>query len=250
MSYVPPKKNTAYVFYVGLVSQADTKLLQVNPTIAAGDFKVSIDGGALANPASIPAVTPAGSRMVQISLSAAEMNGDNITVVMSDAAGAEWCDQIANLQTSVRQIDDLSTYSGGAVSSVTGNIGGNVTGTVGSVVGAVGSVTGSVGSVVGAVGSVTGAVGSVTGNIGGNLLGTLSSTERNAISDALLKRDWTLVTGEAARSCLNAFRLLRNKWSISAGTMTVTKEDDSTAAWTAALTVDATASPITSSDPT
>lgn len=75
----------------------------------------------------------------------------------------------------------------GAVGSVTGNVGGNVTGSVGSVVGAVGSVTGnvggnvtgSVGSVVGAVGSVTGAVGSVTGNVGGNVVGTVASVVGN-----------------------------------------------------------------------
>ena len=47
--------------------------------------------------------------------------------------------------------------------AITGDITGNLSGSVGSVTGAVGSVTGAVGSVTGAVGSVTGAVGSVTG---------------------------------------------------------------------------------------
>lgn len=56
------------------------------------------------------------------------------------------------------------------------------------------------------------------------------------IADALLKRDMSAVTGEAARSPLNALRFLRNKWSISAGTLTVTKEDDATSAWTATVT--------------
>lgn len=56
------------------------------------------------------------------------------------------------------------------------------------------------------------------------------------IADAILKRDWSAVSGESARSMLNALRFLRNKWSIAAGVLTVTKEDDSTAAWTAALT--------------
>ncbi len=107
-TYVPAKKNTQYIFYVGLVSQANTKILQANPTIAAGDFKVSIDGGALNNPATLPTVTPAASKMVKIILSAAEMNGDNITIVCSDAAGAEWCDLIVNIQTAANQIDDLS----------------------------------------------------------------------------------------------------------------------------------------------
>lgn len=107
-TYAPPKAATAYIIYVALVSQADTKLMQVNPTIAAGDFKVSIDGGALANLATLPAVTPAGSVMVKISLSSGEMTGDNITVVCIDAAGAEWCSLVINLQTAARQFDDLA----------------------------------------------------------------------------------------------------------------------------------------------
>lgn len=77
----------------------------------------------------------------------------------------------------------------------------------------------------------------------------INSASANAIADALLKRDWDGLTGEAARSVLNALRFLRNKWSIAAGTLTVTKEDDSTSAWTAALTTDAAANPVTSSDP-
>lgn len=71
----------------------------------------------------------------------------------------------------------------------------------------------------------------------------------NANADALLKRDWTTITGEAARSVLNALRFLRNKWSISGTTLTVTKEDDATAAWTATVSTDAAADPITGNDP-
>jgi hypothetical protein len=107
-SYVTPKKNTAFIFYIGLMQQADTRLLRANPTLAAADFNVSIDGGTLNALGTTPTVTPAAGRMVKISLSAAEMNGDNITVVCSDSAGAEWCDQIINIQTSARQVDDLA----------------------------------------------------------------------------------------------------------------------------------------------
>lgn len=71
----------------------------------------------------------------------------------------------------------------------------------------------------------------------------------NNWADALLKRDWTSVTGEAARSCLNAFRFLRNKWTVSGGTLSVKKEDDSTEAWAAAVSSDAAAEPIIGSDP-
>src|SRR5215510_9301821 len=107
-TYVTPKKNTAFVMYVGLVSQADVNSFQSNPTLATGDAKVSIDGGTLNHLATLPDVDPNSSKLVKIDLSSSEMNGDNIQVVLSDAAGDEWCDCIINIQTTARQIDDLA----------------------------------------------------------------------------------------------------------------------------------------------
>lgn len=130
MTYIPAKKNTAFIFYAGLPSQSAPGTFQSNPTLAAGDFKVSIDGGALANLATLPTVTPSSSKMVKFSLSASEMNGDNITIVCSDAAGAEWYDVIASIQTSLLQIDDLATptnITAGTITTVSGNVG-SVTG--------------------------------------------------------------------------------------------------------------------------
>lgn len=71
----------------------------------------------------------------------------------------------------------------------------------------------------------------------------------NAVADATLKRDMSSVTGEASRSLLNAVRFLRNKWSISSSTLTVTKEDDATTAWTSALTTSSSGNPVSASDP-
>lgn len=68
-------------------------------------------------------------------------------------------------------------------------------------------------------------------------------------ADALLTRDWTMVTGAAARSVLNALRFLRNKWFVSGGTLTVTEEDDTTPAWTGTVDSDAGADPITGNTP-
>ena len=68
-------------------------------------------------------------------------------------------------------------------------------------------------------------------------------------ADALLKRDMSAVTGESARSPLNAIRFLRNKWDVAGGVLTVKKEDDATTAWTAAITSNASAKPIVGSDP-
>jgi len=77
----------------------------------------------------------------------------------------------------------------------------------------------------------------------------LAAGAATEIAETLLKIDMSTVTGEAARSPLNALRYIRNKVSIAAGTMTVTKEDDVTAAWTAAVVGTAGADPITSVDP-
>lgn len=78
---------------------------------------------------------------------------------------------------------------------------------------------------------------------------SLSSAGNNSVADALLNRDMSLVTDSNSRSPLNAFRFLRNKWSVATGTLTVTKEDDTTSAWTAVISTDAAALPVTGSDP-
>lgn len=185
-TYVPPKRATQFITYIGLPSQTSTASFQSNPTIAAGDFKVSIDGGALANLATLPAVTPASSKMVKITLSTSEMTGDNITVVCSDAAGAEWCDVIFNIQTAARQIDDLAfpntsgrgidVTAGGEVGIDWGNIGSPTT-TV-----ALSNTTVSSSQI---AASVTGAVGSVTGNVTGSI-GSLAAQAQTDVNDQVL----------------------------------------------------------------
>lgn len=68
----------------------------------------------------------------------------------------------------------------GQTFNLTGDITGNLSGSVGSVTGAVGSVTGAVGSVAGNVdGNVTGSVGSVLGNVDGNVTGSVGSVVGN-----------------------------------------------------------------------
>lgn len=108
-TYNTPKRATAFKFYIGLVDQANTKLLKANPTIASGDFQVSKDGGAFANLTTLPSANPASGRAVMIDLSATEMTADNVVVQCVDASGAEWCDQLINLQTTANQLDDLAT---------------------------------------------------------------------------------------------------------------------------------------------
>lgn len=68
-------------------------------------------------------------------------------------------------------------------------------------------------------------------------------------ADAFLDRDMAAGADTQARSPRNALRAIRNKVSRAGAVVTVTKEDDATPAWTAALTTDAAAVPITEIDP-
>lgn len=110
---------------------------------------------------------------------------DLVAQVVLDLPGATVSSVTGNVSGNV--VGSVASVTGnlggnvvGSVASVTGNVGGNVVGTVASVVGAVGSVTGNVGgNVVGTVASVVGAVGSVTGNVGGNVTGTVASVVGN-----------------------------------------------------------------------
>jgi hypothetical protein len=85
----PAVKNSAYIFRCVLFAQSDNQI-KSNPSLSSGDWKVSIDGGAFANLATLPDVDPDSSVQVKVSLSADEMNGDEIMVTAIDAAGAEW----------------------------------------------------------------------------------------------------------------------------------------------------------------
>ena len=151
-SYVTPERAAAYVFFTSLTSQADVKLFQDNPTLAAGDVLVATDDGAPANITTLPVVDADFTRRIKISLSAAEMTGENISVIFHDAADSQWCDLVVNIQTSTRQIDDLATPTNITAGTIT-TVSGNVTGSVGSVVGDVG------GNVVGTIGANTWPVG-------------------------------------------------------------------------------------------
>lgn len=74
-----------------------------------------------------------------------------------------------------------------------------------------------------------------------------------AVADALLARDLGSGTNAGSlneRTVRSALRLLRNKVTVAAGTLTVTLENDSGSAWTGAVTTTAGANPITAVDPT
>lgn len=91
----PPKSGVAKIYYVQLRSAADNLTNLTNPTIAAGDFKISIDDGAEANLTTLPSVSPANSGWVKIPISAAEFasGAHTVKVRWSDqTADKEWAD--------------------------------------------------------------------------------------------------------------------------------------------------------------
>jgi hypothetical protein len=96
----PPKKNQAFVAYVTLEDYNNPGMFKINPTLAAGDCKVQTDNGALTNTATAADVDPDSGYSVKISLSAGEMNGDNIVVMMKDQTSPpEWCDLVLSINT-------------------------------------------------------------------------------------------------------------------------------------------------------
>jgi hypothetical protein len=81
---------------------------------------------------------------------------------------------------------------------------------------------------------------------------TLTSGERDSVADALLNRDMSTGTDSGSttvRTVRQALRFLRNKFSISGGTLTILKEDDSTPSWSATVTTTSGANPVTGIDP-
>ena len=99
--YNPPKKNEDFLIRIALEDMASPGSFKVAPTIAAGDFKVDIDGGGFNNLATLPSVSPAAGRAVLITLSSTEMNGDVITLQCVDQTSIkEWADFMLSIPTS------------------------------------------------------------------------------------------------------------------------------------------------------
>jgi hypothetical protein len=91
---------TALNLYVALIDSASHYVCKSTPTLAAGDFTISKDGGAFGNLATLPVVTPAASYGVLIALSSTEMTCAHALIICHDAAGAEWDDLRIIIDTS------------------------------------------------------------------------------------------------------------------------------------------------------
>lgn len=99
-SYNPPTKNEEFIIRISLEDMNNPGSFKASPTIAAGDFKVDKDGAGLNNLATLPAVDPAASVLVKVTLSATEMNADVVTVVCIDQTNPkEWADFAFSIPT-------------------------------------------------------------------------------------------------------------------------------------------------------
>ncbi|BFU90159.1 MAG: hypothetical protein NTAFB01_13460 [Nitrospira sp.] len=96
----PPKKNEDFELHIALEDYLNPGNFKINPTIAAGDFQISKDGGAFANLATLPTVEPASSQMVLLALSSTEMNADSVVVrAVDQTSPKEWADFILSIPT-------------------------------------------------------------------------------------------------------------------------------------------------------
>jgi hypothetical protein len=71
---------------------AGTATIRANPTLASGDVKISKDGGAFANLATLPSAVPSAGKNIEVALSSGEMTCARAVIHFVDAAGAEWDD--------------------------------------------------------------------------------------------------------------------------------------------------------------
>jgi hypothetical protein len=169
--------GTGQLSFTSGILKVDVDTIKTNPVVNAGTVTFPT-GATLASTTNITAGTITTVTTVTNQLTAAAI----ATGVWQDATAGDFTaansigKSIMNgvaLGTGLT-VNDIATKTGYSLAggtqtfNMTGNITGNLSGSVGSVTGAVGSVTG-------AVGSVTGAVGSVTGNVGGNVVGSVAS---------------------------------------------------------------------------
>lgn len=120
--------GSAFTFYIpGLEDQANPGLFKSAPTIAAGDFTMSINGGALDSLDNTPTVSPAGSTQIKIILSATETtaaaDGGKIAVFCQDAAGAEWYSVAVVIDVKAADLSDVNVikWHGVAPLALSGN---------------------------------------------------------------------------------------------------------------------------------
>lgn len=119
-----------YTNYFGLTPAGGGDSFQSTPTIAAGDFTISVDSGAtFANMDNLPAVVAGDAKVVSFTLSAAEttaIGAGGIGIIMAvDAAGAEWQDLMITVPVRAEEVAVVSDIP--TVTEITADIDANST---------------------------------------------------------------------------------------------------------------------------
>jgi len=316
-----PRKNAAYRVTFPILD-ADGDLV---PGASTPDSEVSIDGGTFADCINEATEIATSSGMYFLDLTAAEMNGDTVAVIVkTGTAGAKttalvfYPEELGDVRVNVGQwngtavptentagypivtikdgvgVGELDTASGvviardhtgaalataaalATVQADTDDIqtrlpAALVSGRIDASVGAIAANAITAASIAADAGTeIAGAVwtealpglygaGTAGKLVGDNLNATVSSravagdamalttAATAAAADKLLGRS---IAGAAdgGRTVTDALRILRNKRSVAAGTLTVTQENDTTTAWTAAVATTA-GDPASSVDP-
>ena len=143
--------------------------------------------------------------------------------------------------------NDKTGYSLAATTGLgnqTANITGNLSGSVGSVTAGVSVANGGIATTsfaAGAIDAAAIAADAITSS-------ELAQSAAQEIADEVLNRDLVGGASVSSRNVRNALRSLRNRAAISAGTLTVYQEDDTTSAWTATVSTTA-GDPVSQIDP-
>lgn len=239
--------NINFVLY-----EVDGVDFRIDAVHASGDSTIVKDNA-------VPYTTDNGfvdeGRIYSLALTASEMQATNIVIYIVDQSATKmWLDTALVIETyghaSAQHAFDLDTATQdvGSVSTVDDKTGYALT-------------SGERASVADAVWDEAQAGHVASGSFGQEVQSHATKTELDAglaglndptattIADAILARDFSAVVGAASRSMLNALRALRNRVLVSGTTMTVYEEDDAEAAWTAVVSTDSGADPITEIDP-
>ena len=210
------KKNTLYYLVFPMVDSLAPDSFKTGETVTDEAYYKDGAGAWTSLPITDTVAEIGTTGLYEINLTAAEMNHDQVIIKMTSTNTADSA-FLFNLNTLA--VDDLATAANLATAQADLD---HITGTDG--------VTLATAQALYAPNKVT-------------------PPTVTQVADALLNRDMSLVSDTNARTPLNALRFLRNKYSVTGNTLTVTKEDDTTSAWTSTLTSDAAADPVTGSDP-
>lgn len=108
-------------FGIELGSVANAGKFQVNPTLDAADFRISINGGSFTALTNTPTVSPAGGAQVVVVLAAAETTaagaGGRIHFRASDSSGNEWQDLAIDFDVYANAEETLVTLADNAITA-------------------------------------------------------------------------------------------------------------------------------------